>query len=161
MELSRFSELSLTALHDLRNTLSHKYEQYQSAKLNLDLTRGKPASDQLDLSNELDGILGGFYLLQDGTDVRNYGGILGIPEARELGKERDPDDHLRHGVFVRRFGGGPSCDTTLAWPEGHPDILLPGFFVRTRRAGARPGRRVGTRGSINRGASALRGRDNR
>ncbi|HIG42754.1 MAG: aminotransferase class I/II-fold pyridoxal phosphate-dependent enzyme [bacterium] len=81
----KLSELSLSALHELYDTLSHKYEQFRAQMLNLDLTRGKPASEQLDLSNELDGILGGFYLLQDGTDVRNYGGIPGIPEARALG----------------------------------------------------------------------------
>ena len=63
------------------------FDTYIDAGLKLDLTRGKPAAEQLDLSNDLDGILEGFYLLQDGTDVRNYGGILGIPEARQLGAE--------------------------------------------------------------------------
>jgi len=63
------------------------FDSYINAGLRLDLTRGKPAAEQLDLSNDLDGILTGFYLLQGGTDVRNYGGILGIPEARQLGAE--------------------------------------------------------------------------
>lgn len=63
------------------------FDTYIDAGLKLDLTRGKPAPEQLDLSNDLDGILEGFYLLQGGTDVRNYGGILGIPEARQLGAE--------------------------------------------------------------------------
>ena len=63
------------------------FNTYIDAGLKLDLTRGKPAAEQLDLSNELDGILEGFYLLQGGTDARNYGGILGIPEARQLGAE--------------------------------------------------------------------------
>jgi len=63
------------------------FDSYINAGLRLDLTRGKPAAEQLDLSNDLDGILKGFYLLQGGTDVRNYGGILGIPEARQLGAE--------------------------------------------------------------------------
>ena len=63
------------------------FDSYIEAGLKLDLTRGKPAAEQLDLSNDLDGILEGIYLLQDGTDVRNYGGILGIPEARKLGAE--------------------------------------------------------------------------
>ena len=67
--------------------LQRQYDAYVSAGLKLDLTRGKPSAEQLDLSNELDGILNGFYILQDGTDVRNYGGILGIPEARRLGAE--------------------------------------------------------------------------
>ena len=73
-------EKSITALQS-------RYDAYVKAGLKLDLTRGKPAREQLDLSNQLDGILNGFYILQDGTDVRNYGGILGIPEARQLGAE--------------------------------------------------------------------------
>ncbi|MBT7369019.1 MAG: aminotransferase class I/II-fold pyridoxal phosphate-dependent enzyme [Gammaproteobacteria bacterium] len=67
--------------------LQIQYDQFVEAGLKLDLTRGKPSAEQLDLSNELDGILKGFYILQDGTDVRNYGGILGIPEARKLGAD--------------------------------------------------------------------------
>lgn len=67
--------------------LQANFDTFIEAGLKLDLTRGKPAAQQLDLSNDLDGILEGFYLLQDGTDVRNYGGILGIPEARQLGAD--------------------------------------------------------------------------
>jgi DNA-binding transcriptional MocR family regulator len=70
-----------------QSELQDIFDTYIDAGLSLDLTRGKPAAEQLDLSNDLDGILEGFYLLQDGTDVRNYGGILGIPEARQLGAE--------------------------------------------------------------------------
>ena len=70
-----------------QSELQDIFDTYIDAGLRLDLTRGKPAAEQLDLSNDLDGILEGFYLLQDGTDVRNYGGILGIPEARQLGAE--------------------------------------------------------------------------
>ena len=54
--------------------------------MTLDLTRGKPSVAQLDLSNDLGAkIPAEGFILQDGTDVRNYGGILGIPEARALG----------------------------------------------------------------------------
>ncbi len=72
-------------LQQLSSELQSELADIKAAGLSLDLTRGKPAPEQLDLSNAMDGILDGFYLLQDGTDVRNYGGILGIPEARELG----------------------------------------------------------------------------
>ena len=67
--------------------LQKDYARYQAAGLKLDLTRGKPATEQLRLSDPLDGILEGGYLLEDGTDVRNYGGITGIPEARQLGAD--------------------------------------------------------------------------
>ena len=77
----------MTHKRERQSELQARYDSYIDAGLKLDLTRGKPAAEQLDLSNELDGILGGFYLLQDGTDVRNYGGIMGIPEARQLGAD--------------------------------------------------------------------------
>jgi DNA-binding transcriptional MocR family regulator len=64
--------------------LESQYAIFQSANLNLDLTRGKPSSAQLDLSNGLDGILGGEYKAAAGDDCRNYGGIDGIPEAKAL-----------------------------------------------------------------------------
>ena len=70
---------------DRQAELQAQYDSFLSAGLKLDLTRGKPAAEQLDLANALDGILEGFFLLQDGTDVRNYGGLRGIPEARRLG----------------------------------------------------------------------------
>ncbi|MBL4682575.1 MAG: aminotransferase, partial [Pseudomonadales bacterium] len=86
-EVQKWSSLSTDQLEALRSKLRSQYDKFRSQNLNLDLTRGKPASEQLDLANALDGILAGFYLLQDGTDVRNYGGLLGIPEARKLGGE--------------------------------------------------------------------------
>jgi len=68
-------------------TLQSNYEQILSQSLSLDLTRGKPSTAQLALSDDLDGILAGNYRAADGTDCRNYGGGLGIPEARELAAE--------------------------------------------------------------------------
>ena len=67
------------------NDLQSRFEGFKGANLALDLTRGKPAPEQLDLANELDGWLQGDYRAADGTDVRNYGVLRGIPEARELG----------------------------------------------------------------------------
>ncbi len=68
-------------------SLEKAYEKTQSSGLSLDLTRGKPGQDQIELSAALDGILNNNFTLQDGTDARNYGGISGIPEARKLGAE--------------------------------------------------------------------------
>jgi len=67
--------------------LSARLDQQQAAGLALDLTRGKPSADQLELSRALDGILEGDYRLADGTDARNYGSLLGIPEARKFGAQ--------------------------------------------------------------------------
>jgi len=61
------------------------YEQYLKAGLKLDLTRGKPCPEQLALSEAMDQTIAGNFFAEDGTDTRNYGGILGIDEARKLG----------------------------------------------------------------------------
>ena len=71
-------------MNDL-TALNSQYEAIQAQRLNLDLTRGKPASEQLDLSDAIDGVLNGDYRCEDGTDARNYGNLRGIPEARQLG----------------------------------------------------------------------------
>lgn len=65
--------------------LERRFDALKGANLSLDLTRGKPAAEQLDLADELDGFLGGDYAAADGTDVRNYGMVRGLPEARALG----------------------------------------------------------------------------
>ena len=53
--------------------------------LRLDLTRGKPAPEQLDLSNALLGLPGeGVTRDAAGADVRNYGGLVGLAELREI-----------------------------------------------------------------------------
>lgn len=63
-------------------SLFREYEGYQAKGLKLDLTRGKPSPEQLDLSQPLLDIT--TTRATDGTDCRNYGGLTGIPEAREL-----------------------------------------------------------------------------
>ncbi|MDF2522335.1 MAG: aminotransferase, partial [Clostridia bacterium] len=51
----------------------------------LDMARGKPCSEQLNLSNDLMDCLGkNDYKAADGTDCRNYGLLDGLPEAKEL-----------------------------------------------------------------------------
>ena len=67
--------------------LTANYQAIIDQNLSLDLTRGKPSAEQLSLSDSLDGILNGNYKGSDGTDVRNYGGLDGLPEAKQLGAE--------------------------------------------------------------------------
>ncbi len=81
----QLNHASLDQLRRWETELSAAYDAIKSKKLNLDLTRGKPSSEQLDLSDALDGILKGNYLAADGTDTRNYGGLDGLPEAKQLG----------------------------------------------------------------------------
>ena len=56
----------VTQLRQLESQLAAEYQTILSKKLNLDLTRGKPSSDQLDLSDALDGILP---LAKDGAEI--------------------------------------------------------------------------------------------
>ncbi|CUI08089.1 aminotransferase class I/II-fold pyridoxal phosphate-dependent enzyme [Massilia antarctica] len=60
-----------------------QYDQFRQRGLQLDMSRGKPAPEQLDLSNDLLDALPGFRAA-DGTDARNYGLGVGLPEARAL-----------------------------------------------------------------------------
>jgi len=71
-------------LRELESQLSRDYQTIKSAGLSLDLTRGKPSAQQLDLSNPLDTILDGELNSPSGVDLRNYGGIDGIDEAKAL-----------------------------------------------------------------------------
>jgi DNA-binding transcriptional MocR family regulator len=71
----------LAAVH-VRN--QQEYADLQAKKLALDLTRGKPSPQQLDLSNQLLSLPGADYRDSEGTDTRNYGGLHGLPELRAI-----------------------------------------------------------------------------
>ncbi|HTD05712.1 aminotransferase class I/II-fold pyridoxal phosphate-dependent enzyme [Undibacterium sp.] len=60
-----------------------QYQAFKQKGLKLDMSRGKPSPEQLDLSNALLGAMP-THLAADGTDTRNYGGALGLPDARAL-----------------------------------------------------------------------------
>ena len=77
--------MSADELRATQDDLQKLYEGLLSAGLKLDLTRGKPAPEQLDLSNELLSLPGlGDYRDASGTDCRNYGGVSGLPELRAI-----------------------------------------------------------------------------
>ncbi len=80
----RLDQATPEQLREWQSSLSEQYQTIKASGLNLDLTRGKPCSEQLALSNPLDGILNGQYTDSSGTDLRNYGGLDGIPEAKTL-----------------------------------------------------------------------------
>lgn len=77
--------LDAAAREELATKVREEYETLKSRKLDLDLTRGKPSSEQLDLSNDLLELPGkGNYVDAAGTDVRNYGNLKGIKDIREI-----------------------------------------------------------------------------
>jgi DNA-binding transcriptional MocR family regulator len=69
-------------------TLKEQFEEAKAKNLALDMTRGKPGSEQLDLALPmLDLVTSSDYKTLGGADSRNYGGLDGIPEAKELFKD--------------------------------------------------------------------------
>jgi DNA-binding transcriptional MocR family regulator len=67
------------------NDLRAEYQAFSGRGLKLDLTRGKPSADQIDLSQALFSLPGTRDYMSDGSvDCRNYGGPQGIVEARRL-----------------------------------------------------------------------------
>ncbi len=80
-----YSEYSAEQLKELKKELTAQYESYKARNLKLDMSRGKPAPDQLNLSIEmLTHCLDGDYQSENGIDCRNYGVLDGIPEAKAL-----------------------------------------------------------------------------
>ena len=80
-----FQSLSRDELHAAHEQQLRNYAELQAKKLSLDLTRGKPSSAQLDLSNALLGMPGeGDFRDDDGTDTRNYGGQHGLTGLRAI-----------------------------------------------------------------------------
>lgn len=84
MHAVTINQLSDTDLQAMLEDLLDQHDALKKRGLALDLTRGKPSTEQVALSDSLDGILEGNYLAADGTDTRNYGGLEGLPEARAL-----------------------------------------------------------------------------
>ncbi len=81
---SPLTDLDLDSLRALHDAFAADYDALVAAGLKLDLTRGKPSAEQLDLSNDLLRLPGDEYRDAAGTDLRNYGGASGLPELRSI-----------------------------------------------------------------------------
>ena len=79
-----FDSLTHDQVQALHDEQLDAYRTLQKAGLKLDLTRGKPSPEQLDLSAELLSLPGDDYKDSKGTDTRNYGGLNGLPELRAI-----------------------------------------------------------------------------
>jgi DNA-binding transcriptional MocR family regulator len=80
-----FQSLSRDELQARHDEQRRNYAELQAKKLSLDLTRGKPASAQLDLSNALLTLPGdGNFRDDEGADTRNYGGQHGLTGLRAI-----------------------------------------------------------------------------
>ncbi len=78
-------DLSREQLQERLAVLTEKYNSYKAMGLKLDMSRGKPGADQLEISNGLhDPALLGNFKASNGFDVRNYGILDGIPECKAI-----------------------------------------------------------------------------
>ena len=127
MTATALTDLSADDLAALLEQQRAAYEELKSRGLKLDLTRGKPSSQQLDLS---DALLHLPTSTKDaaGVDVRNYGGLEGLRELREMFAELlwvEPDQVVAGGnssltimrdclVYLLLFGG---VDSERPWSQ--------------------------------------------
>lgn len=84
--MKKYCEMDREELLALREEMEKQYQEIKEKGLKLDMSRGKPAKAQLDLAEGMLSILASNEdcKAEDGMDCRNYGGLLGIPEARKL-----------------------------------------------------------------------------
>ncbi len=100
--MTAYQKMTPAQLAQEVQVLREQYEVYKNKGLKLDLSRGKPDGDQLDLAMPMFGILKDQqdFLDETGFDCRNYGVLEGIPEARRLmGEilELEPDEVIVGG----------------------------------------------------------------
>jgi DNA-binding transcriptional MocR family regulator len=120
------------------STIHEEYAAFKAKGLKLNLTRGKPSTAQLDLSNGLLTLPGdAHYLAADSTDCRNYGNLQGLAVARHLFSEllgAPPDQvlvannsslALMHDTVVYSMLKG-TCDSATPWSkQGEIAFLCP------------------------------------
>ncbi|HCL03242.1 MAG TPA: aminotransferase [Lachnoclostridium phytofermentans] len=84
--MKTYQSMSKDELTSLKTDLEAKYKEFQGMGLKLDMSRGKPSAEQLDISMGMMDVLNSEVSLQceEGIDCRNYGILDGIKEAREL-----------------------------------------------------------------------------
>ena len=94
----KYTEMTKEELLAIQAELKAKYKEYQAKDLQLNMARGKPCVEQLDLSMGMMDVLSSEVDLtcDDGTDCRNYGVLDGIKEAQELLADmmEVPSDHI-------------------------------------------------------------------
>lgn len=97
-----YAEMTAQELAEELEALKAQYKKMQALGMHLNMSRGVPCQEQLDLSMAMMDVLdsGSDLTCEDGTDCRNYGQLTGIEEARELlgdMMENNPKDIIIYG----------------------------------------------------------------
>ena len=100
--MKAYPEMTVEELNQELESLRKEYKKVQAMDMQLNMSRGIPCIDQLDLSMGMMDVLDSSSDLtcEDGTDCRNYGQLTGIEEARELlgdMMENNPKDIIIYG----------------------------------------------------------------
>ena len=100
--MKSYQEMTREELLAEKEVLMAEYKKYQSKDLHLDMSRGKPSQEQLDITMGMMDVLSSEADLtcEDGTDCRNYGVLDGIKEAKDLladVMEVHPDNIIIYG----------------------------------------------------------------
>lgn len=84
--MAAYKNLSVEELKELKTKLDAEFEEVKARGLNLDMSRGKPSAEQLNLSMGMMDVLTSNtdLICQEGVDCRNYGVLDGITEAKQL-----------------------------------------------------------------------------
>lgn len=84
--MTAYKNLSVEELKELKTKLDAEFEEVKARGLNLDMSRGKPSAEQLNLSMGMMDVLTSDtdLICQEGVDCRNYGVLDGIAEAKQL-----------------------------------------------------------------------------
>ena len=84
--MKSYDEMSKEELELERKALAQEHHDFCAKGLNLDMSRGKPSKEQLELSMPMFDVLTSRSVIESrkGTDLRNYGILDGIEEAKEL-----------------------------------------------------------------------------
>ena len=100
--MKKYREMTREELLLEKQELERQFQEVKAQGLSLDMSRGKPAMDQLDISMEMMDVLhaGADLRCETGVDCRNYGVLDGIPEAKRLlgaMSEVEPDQIIIYG----------------------------------------------------------------
>ena len=127
--MTEFNLMDRNELLRTREALLARYHQFKSRGMSLDITRGKPCPEQLDLAVPmLEAGIGDQYISGAGTDCRNYGGLDGLPAAKSLFAEYlgvSPEEliiggnsslSIMHDTFMRAMLLGVDEDS-VAWSK--------------------------------------------
>ncbi|HEY3667427.1 MAG TPA: aminotransferase class I/II-fold pyridoxal phosphate-dependent enzyme [Polyangiaceae bacterium] len=83
--MTELAKLSAAERASLTQELEQRYNAFKAQGLKLDMTRGKPSAEQLNLAAKLTVALSEEdYKGSDGSDARNYGGLDGLPEMKAI-----------------------------------------------------------------------------